>query len=93
MSCNTTDKKCGYDDFIAHGMFVAEVEYGYVHTPTGGRNGRTVYASYCHGHGPNPMIDGVYDAASGFGSPYTYSAAKMDINLYGGQVEYPCWLH
>ena len=52
-----------------------------------------MYASYCHGHGPNPMIDGVYDAASGFGSPYTYSAAKMDINLYGGQVEYPCWLH
>ena len=92
-ACNTTDKKCGYDDFIAHGMFVAEIEYGYVHTPTGGGTGRTVYASYCHGHGPNPVIDGVYDAASGFGSPYTYSGAKMDINLYGGQVEYPCWLY
>jgi hypothetical protein len=32
-ACNTTDKKCGYDDFISNGMFVAEVEYGYVHTP------------------------------------------------------------
>ena len=92
-ACNTSDKKCGYDDFIAQGMFVAEVEYSYVHTPTGGGTGRTVYASYCHGHGPKPIIDGVYDASSGYGTPYTYSGAKMDINLYGGQTEYPCWLH
>lgn len=92
-ACNTSNKKCGYDDFVANSKFVAEVEYGYVHTPTGGGTGRTVYASYCHGHGPSPLIDGVYDATSGFGKPYTYSAAKMDINLYGGQVEYPCWLH
>lgn len=92
-ACNTTDKKCGYDDFVTDGMFVAEVEYAYVHTPSGGGTGRTVYATYCHGSGPSPIIDGVYDAASGFGTPYTYSGAKMDINLYGGQVEYPCWLH
>jgi hypothetical protein len=92
-ACNTTNKKCGYDDFVANDKFVAEVEYGYVRTPTGGGTGRTVYASYCHGHGPSPLIDGVYDAASGFGKPYTYSAAKMDINLYGGQVEYPCRLY
>lgn len=92
-ACNLTDKKCGYDDFVAQGMFVAQVEYGYVKTPTGGGSGRKVYASYCHGSGPKPIIDGVYDAASGFGHPYTYSGAKMDVNLWGGQVEYPCWLH
>jgi hypothetical protein len=92
-ACNTADKKCGYDDFIAAGMFVAHVEYGYVNTPTGGGTGRHVFASFCHGGGPSPIIDGVYDASSGFGHPYTYSGLRMDVNLYGGQVEYPCWLY